>query len=262
MVEDTPKPVPKNPVIEEQERVRASLHAVKKKVGVHSGKGGVGKTFIACNLALLLRADGFEVGLLDADVDCPNVPAFLNRTDDLEIDSEGRITPIVHHGVRIVSTGFVQKDDEPFIVRGPIKHKVLVDFFEKTQWGPLDYLIIDFPPGTSDAPLSAMQLSGLDGVILVTTPQKESVADVRRAAGMARKLGVPIIGLIENMAGEVFGSVGEELAKGLAIPFLGTIPLSHGIAQANSQGQAVLLVLEECAPIAKRLLAAVARSPA
>ena len=232
------KPVPKkNPQDEEISRVRGALTNIKYKIGVHSGKGGVGKTFVACNLAMTLAAEGYQVGLLDADVDCPNVPTFLNLHADLGMDEAGRIVPLLYKHMKVVSTGFIQQEDEPLIVRGPIKHRVLTDFLELALWGPLDYLIIDFPPGTSDVPLSAMQYVDLTGVLIVSTPQKESIADATRAVHMARKLGVPILGLIENMSGEVFGHAGEALAKKLGIAFLGSIPLSKEIRELSDRAE-------------------------
>jgi len=231
-------------VTEERERIHERLAGVGKRIGVHSGKGGVGKTFVAANIALLLASEGHQVGLLDADIDCPNVHEFLNIEERHTINDAGQIIPITHPhftNLRIASTGFLQERGEPLIIRGPIKHRILTDFLEKTAWGPLDYLIIDFPPGTSDVPLSAMQFAGLTGVVLVTTPQKEAVADVTRAAGMARKLDVPITGLIANMEGDVFGYAGETLAKTLAVPFLGSIPLSKTIRECNDHGECAFL---------------------
>lgn len=232
-----PKAPSKSPVQEEQERIRAKIQGIKRKIGVHSGKGGVGKTFVACNLAMTLAAEGYQVGLLDADIDCPNVHRFLNLESELHMDDSGKLVPLRYKSVKIVSTGFINPQEEAMIIRGPIKHRVLTDFLEVTEWGPLDYLIIDFPPGTSDVPLSAMQFADLTGVVLVTTPHKESVADVTRAAAMARKLDVPILGLIENMSGEIFGSVGEKVAEKLGVPFLGSIPLSKEIRELSEQGE-------------------------
>jgi ATP-binding protein involved in chromosome partitioning len=239
--EHKPKPAPKNPVVEEQERIRGKLKDIKIKIGVHSGKGGVGKTFVACNLAMTLAAEGYQVGLLDADIDCPNVNEFLNLKGDLLMHENGKLVPLRHKNIKVVSTGSIQPPGEPLIIRGPIKHRVLTDFMEVADWGPLDYLVIDFPPGTSDVPLSAMQMADLTGVILVTTPQKESVVDVTRAAGMARKMDIPIIGLIANMEGEVFGHVGEELAKKLQIPFIGSIPLAKEIRELSDKAEPAFL---------------------
>jgi ATP-binding protein involved in chromosome partitioning len=225
----------------EQERIKRALSTIQHRIGIHAGKGGVGKTFLACNLALLLRSEGFEVGLLDADVDCPNVHEYFGVQHELEMDGAGRIIPFVHQGVKIVSTGFIQPPNEPLVIRGPIKHRVLLDFLERAAWGPLDYLIIDFPPGTSDVPLSAMQYANLTGLLLVTTPQREALADARRASAMARQLGVPILGLIENMSGEIFGSRETSFAKELSVPFLGSIPLDKKYRSVTEAGESVFL---------------------
>jgi ATP-binding protein involved in chromosome partitioning len=242
VLQDDAAPQPKvNPQEQEQARVKGALKSITKKIGVHSGKGGVGKTFVACNLAMALAAEGHAVGLLDADVDCPNVPQFLNLKAEVQMDDEGKIVPLLHKGIKILSTGFIQPDGEPLIIRGPIKHRVLTDFLELGRWGELDYLIIDFPPGTSDVPLSAMQYADLTGVILVTTPHKESIADVTRACHMARKLGIPIIGLIENMSGDIFGSKGEQVAQHLNVPYLGSIPLRKDIRELAEQGEPAFL---------------------
>lgn len=254
------RPAPEKPamqhVTEERERIHARLASVGKRIGIHSGKGGVGKTFVAANVAMLLASEGHSVGLLDADIDCPNVHEFLGVHERHTIDDAGRIVPIRHPrfpNLVIASTGFLQERGEPLIVRGPIKHRILTDFLEKTAWGPLDYLVIDFPPGTSDVPLSAMQFAKLDGVVLVTTPHKEAVADVTRAAGMARKLDVPIYGLVANMEGDVFGVVGETLSKTLGVPFLGSIPLSKTIRETNERGECALLT-DELEALASQLL--------
>lgn len=209
-----------------------------KKIAIHSGKGGVGKTFISINIAYSLSG---SVGLIDADVDCPNVSKFLLLNSMLS-KINNRIIPIIHNNVKIVSSDlFNPMNEDPLIIRGPIKHRILVEFLNSVEWGHLDYQIIDLPPGTADVPLSAMQLSAIDGLILVTTPLKESILDTTRAANMAKKLGIKIIGLIENMSGEIFGTNGAEIAKKLQIPFLGSIPLSQKIAKINQEGKIAFL---------------------
>ncbi|MGV8085877.1 MAG: P-loop NTPase [Candidatus Bilamarchaeum sp.] len=211
------------------------------KLGIHSGKGGVGKTFTSINLAYLLTNAGFKVGILDADIDCPNVPKFLGLSS-LMTKNGNKYEPLVHRGVKIASTALLNPNSEsPIIIRGPIKHRMLIDLLQNTNWGEIDYLIIDLPPGTADVPLSAMQLSALDGLILVTMPTKESLIDTTRAANMAKKLSVNIIGLIENMSGEIFGNRGEEFANRLEIPYLGSIPLSKETAQLNDQSKIAFL---------------------
>ncbi len=232
---------PMQHVMEERERIAKSLRKFTKRIGVHSGNGGVGKTFIACAIARLLLDDGNSVALIDADVDCPNVPASLGIKEHMTIDDAGLLQPVRAHGLEIASTGFLQEDGEPLIIRGPIKHRILTDFVEKVAWHPHDMLIIDFPPGTSDVPLSAMQFLDLTGVVLVTSPQRESLADVRRAAAMARKLNVPILGLIINMEGAVFGSVPESFGAELGVPIIARIPLAQWIREAAEANEPVLL---------------------
>ncbi len=207
------------------------------KLGVHSGKGGVGKTFVSVNIAYSLSSLGYKVGLLDADIDCPNVSKFLSikgiATKDATV-----MHPVLHEGVKVISTALLNPQSEsPIIIRGPIKHNMLVSFLGSVDWGELDFLIIDLPPGTADVPLSAMQLSALDGLVLVTAPTKESLLDTARACNMAKKLGIRIIGLVENMSGEIFGSRGEEAARRLDVPYLGTIPLTKKTAQMNEGGR-------------------------
>ena len=213
---------------------KAKLKAYK--LGVHSGKGGVGKTFLSVNLAYSLSSIGFRVGLLDADIDCPNVSRFLSM-GGMAVKEASVIRPAVHNGVKIVSTALLNPGSEnPIIIRGPIKHNMLVSFLNAVDWGELDFLVIDLPPGTADVPLSAMQLSALDGLVLVSAPTKESLLDTARACNMAKKLDVKILGLLENMSGEVFGSHGDEMARRLDVPYLGTIPLSKKTAQINERG--------------------------
>ncbi len=206
------------------------------KLGVHSGKGGVGKTFVSVNLAYSLARSGLRVGILDADIDCPNVPRFL-AMKGIAAKEAGRVSPVVHDGVKVISTALLNPmSEEPIIIRGPIKHNMLVTFLGSVEWGELDFLVIDLPPGTADVPLSAMQLSALDGLILVSAPTKESLLDTARACSMAKKLGVKVLGLLENMSGEVFGSHGEEAARRLGVPYLGTIPLSKETASISERG--------------------------
>ncbi len=227
----------KDPITQEKERLLESVKDIPVRVGVHAGKGGVGKTFLSVQLALALQDAGKSVGLLDADVDCPNIPTALNEKAELHVTESGKLRPILHEGVKVVSTGFMQDEGEPLIIRGPIKHRLLTDFIEKTDWGALDALVIDFPPGTSDVPLSAMQVANLTGVILVSTPSRSALGDLKRAAAMAKKLGVRVYGVIENMSGDVFGQGGaEEVAKELGLPFICRIPLSKEIGEKAEEG--------------------------
>ncbi len=245
----------------EQERalVAKNLAGVRRRIGVHSGKGGVGKTFLSANLACALAAAGKRVGLLDADVDCPNVARFFNIRDiALTGTEEGRIHPLEYRGMRIVSTHFLTDDPKlPMIVRGPIKHKVLAELLSQVEWGELDVLITDLPPGTADVPMSSMLIGALDGIIVVTTPQKESLMDARKSALMARDLDVPVLGVVENMAGDAFGSgAGASLAQELGVPLLASIPLMREIRELSEQGQAALVERDELRSLASRIGAA------
>ena len=235
---------PKDPITQEQERLLKAIKHIPRRIGVHAGKGGVGKTFVATQLAPTLAQQGKTVGLIDADVDCPNVPEAYGITGDLRFSESGKLIPLTHNGVRIVSTGFMQDPDNPIIIRGPIKHRLLTDFIEKTDWADIDTLIFDFPPGTSDVPLSAMQVANLTGIILVTTPEKSSIRDAKRAAGMAARTEVPLLGVVENMAGEVFGEgAGETLAQELGVPFIARIPLTKELRETAEKG--LLAVTED-----------------
>jgi ATP-binding protein involved in chromosome partitioning len=230
-----------DPITSEKKRLYEAIKHIPKRIGIHAGKGGVGKTFLSTQLALLYVSQGKKVGLLDADVDCPNVPSAYNLDTDMTVDDNGKLEPVIYKGVKVASTGFMQKADESLIIRGPIKHRLLTDFIEKTNWGELDYLFFDFPPGTSDVPLSAMQVANLTGIILITTPQKEALQDCRRAVHMARKIGTPILGLVENMAGPIFGEgTVQKLAKELDLELLTSIPLSQEIREKAESGKLAL----------------------
>lgn len=232
------KQTPSNP-FEDQKKSVSRLECFR--IGIHSGKGGVGKTFVSVNLAYSLKNSGFSVGLLDADIDCPNVSTFLNVKIPAQKNGTS-LSPILHNGVFFISTGSLNPTSEnPIVIRGPIKHNMLYNFLVNTKWPQLDYLIIDLPPGTADVPLSAMQLSALNGLILVCAPTKESRIDTIRAANMAKSLSVPILGLIENFSGEVFGSIGQNLASDLGVPFLGSIPLSKSIANLSNESKIAFL---------------------
>ncbi len=229
------------------------------KLGIHSGKGGVGKTFVSINIAYSLTTLGFKVGILDADIDCPNVPKFLGISK-LMAKTGSMYEPVFHNGVKIASTALLNPSSEsPIIIRGPIKHRMLLDLLQNTNWGEIDYLIIDLPPGTADVPLSAMQTSALDGLILVTTPTKESLIDTTRAANMAKKLAIPILGLVENMSGEIFGQKGSEFAKRLEVPYLGSIPLSREIVKLNEESRIAFLENPELFEVRKQITSSFVR---
>jgi ATP-binding protein involved in chromosome partitioning len=228
--EQTPQEQARLEAIKRQwgQRRRISQHfkGIRHKVAVYSGKGGVGKTTVAINLAVTLAQQGHKVGILDADVDCPNVVQALNADEKPEYE-DGEFLPPEKWGVKVLSMGFFQKDPQEAIIwRGPMIHNAITQFLEQTRWGELDYLVTDLPPGTSDAPLTIMQNLPLDGFVIVTTPQELSKTDARRSINMVRKLNLPVLGIVENFSGAVFGEgAGEELAREMELPFLGRIAL-------------------------------------
>jgi len=238
---------------EEQFRQRRAVAekmcAVKRKYLVLSGKGGVGKSTVAVNLALSLAALGRRVGLLDVDIHGPSIPTMLGVEGE-SLGARGEeIVPLEVAGMKVVSIGFLLREkDQAVIWRGPLKYSVIRQFLGEVAWGGLDYLVVDSPPGTGDEPLGVAQLIGrLDGGIIVTTPQRVSLTDVRKSVTFCRKVGVPVTGVIENMSGFVCPSCGEttyifkrgggrEMAGEMGIPFLGTIPLDPAIVEAGEEG--------------------------
>ena len=211
---------------QQKRQVTQRLSGIKTKVAVYSGKGGVGKTTIAVNLAAALASEGKRVGLLDVDIDCPNVTKVMGISDR-PIYENGNIIPSERFGVKVVSMAFFQENEEEAIIwRGPMIHNAINQFLQMTDWGDLDYLVVDLPPGTSDAPLTVMQALPLDGFVVVTTPQQLANLDARRCINMIRKLKVNVLGVVENYTGEIFGHGGtDELTKELELNFLGSIAL-------------------------------------
>ena len=211
---------------QQRREITDRLGRIKAKLGVYSGKGGVGKTTVAVNLAVSLAKQGHAVGLLDADIDCPNAARAIGVTEPPEMEDNQFIPPEVH-GVKVMSMGFFQKNEEEAIIwRGPMIHNAINQFLQNTDWGDLDYLIVDLPPGTSDAPLTIMQVLQLDGFLVVTTPQSLAKLDAKRSINMIKKMNVNVLGVVENLSGGVFGSgAGEELAKETDLPFLGRLEL-------------------------------------
>ena len=212
---------------EQKRNIATALGRIKHKIGVYSGKGGVGKTTIAVNLAVTLAQEGSSVGVLDVDIDCPNVVRAMKVAEPPMVDEDKRMVPPVQFGVQVMSMGFFQqKEEEAIIWRGPMVHNAINQLLQSTSWGDLDYLIVDLPPGTSDAPLTIMQTLDLDGFIVVTTPQELAKIDAMRSINMIRTLHVKVLGVVENFSGDVFGQgAGEELGKELDIPFLGRLDL-------------------------------------
>ena len=228
------------------------IPGVKNIIAVASGKGGVGKSTVAANLALALRKYG-QVGLLDADVYGPSAPLLMGtETAQPVVTEERRITPVEAHGLRMISMGFFIEKDKPVIWRGPMVTKLVAEFIKNVEWGELDYLVLDLPPGTGDVQLTLAQQLAMNGGVIVTTPQEVALADVRRGVKMFNQVNVPVIGLVENMSGhtctacghetDVFGrDGGEKLASELAIPFLGRIGLVAGV---GAQGDAGVPIVE------------------
>ncbi len=225
------------------------MDKIKHKIMVASGKGGVGKSTVAVNLARALCDKGYKVGVLDADITGPNIPKLLGVEDDkLQMGPDG-ITPIDARGVKLVSMAFVLSNpDSAVIWRGPMKMVAIRQFMADVTWGDLDFLIIDLPPGTSDEPLSVIQLiPDLSGAIIVTTPQEVALLDSRKAVNMVKTMNVPVLGIIENMSGlrcphcgevlDIFKTGGgEKASKDLGIPFLGAIPLDLDVTPLGDKG--------------------------
>ena len=212
---------------EQRRNIANALSQIRHKIGVYSGKGGVGKTTVAVNLAATLAYDGATVGILDVDIDCPNVVRAMKISEPPLVGEDGRMVPSERFGVKVMSMGFFQQnEDEAIIWRGPMVHNAINKLLQSTDWGELDYLVIDLPPGTSDAPLTVMQTLDMDGFMVVTTPQELAVVDAKRSINMIRKLQVTVLGVVENFSGEVFGSgAGETLASELGLRFLGRLDL-------------------------------------
>jgi ATP-binding protein involved in chromosome partitioning len=244
---------------------RAPVEGVKNIIAVGAGKGGVGKTTVAVNLAVALARRGSRVALLDADMYGPNVPIMLGLQTQLETDGK-KIVPAERYGLQVVSLGFLTPDDAPVIWRGPMLHGAVTQFFRDVRWTDVDYLIVDMPPGTGDIALSLGQSVPVAGAVVVTTPQSVSIADTRRAVLMYRKLNIPVLGLIENMShfvcagcgreSNIFGNGGgEELATAMSVPFLGRIPLYEPVRSGGDSGVPIVIG-EPDSPAARALIAA------
>ena len=244
---------------EQRRAIESSLEGIKTKIGVYSGKGGVGKTTVAVNLAVTLAQDGASVGIFDVDIDCPNVVRAMKVAEPPEVGEDNRLTPPERFGVSVMSMGFFQKKEEEAIIwRGPMIHNAINQLLQSTDWGKLDYLLIDLPPGTSDSPLTVMQTITVDGFVVVTTPQELAKMDAMRSINMIRTLNVDVLGVVENFAGPIFGSgAGEDLAREMQLPFLGRLDLREDYRDTSRP--TVLnsaTVLEEYREIASRTKAA------
>jgi ATP-binding protein involved in chromosome partitioning len=247
---------------------RAPVEGVKNIIAVGAGKGGVGKTTVAVNLAIALSQAGGRVGMIDGDIYGPNVPIMLGISTQLTTDGQ-KIVPAEQYGIQLVSMAFLTSDDSPVIWRGPMLHGVVQQFFREVRWRDIDYLVIDLPPGTGDVALSLSQSVPVSGSVVVTTPQTVSVADTRRAVRMYQKLNVPTLGLVENMShfvcpgcgheSDLFGKGGgEALAAELGIPFLGRIPLYEPIRVGGDTGVPIVVGQPDC-PAARAFRAAAER---
>jgi len=250
---------------------RQSVQGVKNIIAVGAGKGGVGKTTVAVNLALALAKCGSKVGLIDADIYGPNVPIMLGMKAQLTTDGQ-KIVPAEKYGLQVISMGFLTADDAPIIWRGPMLHGALQQFFREVRWVALDYLVVDLPPGTGDVTLTLSQTVPVAGAIVVTTPQQVSLADSRRAVAMYKKLNIPPIGIIENMSyfactncgheADIFGhGGGERLASELGVPFAGRIPIYQPIREGSDAG-VPLMISEPESPAGRAFMAAAERTAA
>jgi ATP-binding protein involved in chromosome partitioning len=225
-------------------------------IAVSSGKGGVGKSTVAVNLAIALARRGLKVGLMDADIYGPNLPRMFGLFER-PLVVKGRIQPLEAFGVRMISLGLIVERDAPAIWRGPIIMKVIQQFLRDVEWGTLDYLIVDMPPGTGDAQLSLVQSVTVSGAVIVTTPQEVAVGDALRGARMFERVNVPVLGIVENMSGftdpagkrwDFFGSGGgQRLADEVGVPLLGQVPLDPELAGLADRGRPVLEALPDSA---------------
>jgi ATP-binding protein involved in chromosome partitioning len=214
---------------------------IRNVIAVASGKGGVGKSTIAANLSIALSNCGARVGLMDADIYGPNIPTMMG-INRMPAPRDNKLIPAESFGVKIMSMGFLVKPGQPLIWRGPMLVSAIRQFISEVEWGELDYLIIDLPPGTGDVPLSLAQALPLSGVVIVTIPQSVSLEDASRGLEMFKTLNVPILGVVENMRGEVFGvGGGEDMAKIANVPFLGAIPMESGVRVGGDTGEPVLV---------------------
>jgi ATP-binding protein involved in chromosome partitioning len=237
---------------------KVTVPGVRNIIAVSSGKGGVGKSTVAVNLAVSLALDGARVGLMDADVYGPNVPLMLGASEAQPqvVANENKLIPVEAYGVKMMSMALLQPGDKPMVVRGPILHGLVRQFLSDVRWGELDYLIVDMPPGTGDVQLSLAQLVPVQGAVLVTTPQEVAVADVRRALRMFEMVSVPVLGVVENMSYfvapdtgtryDIFGAGGgERLATQYNVPFLGAVPLGMDVREAGDKGVPVVVSLPD-----------------
>jgi ATP-binding protein involved in chromosome partitioning len=250
---------------------KAPIEGVKNLITVASGKGGVGKTTVAVNLAIALKNLGSSVGLLDADVYGPNVPVMLGTNEQPRAVDERTIIPVEAYGVRMISMGLLNPGDKPMIWRGPMLHSVIQQFLRSVRWGELEYLIVDLPPGTGDVQLTLVQSVPITGAVIVTTPSIVALADVRKAVEMFRQVNTEILGVVENMSYfscphcngriDVFGhGEGQSMARMFGVPFLGEIEIDPQIRIGGDTGKPVASLGENA--LAARSIYAMARAVA
>ena len=231
---------------------KVSIPGVRNIIAVSSGKGGVGKSTVAVNMAVALALDGARVGVMDADVYGPNVPIMLGAGQARPEIELNKLVPVEAYGVKLISMAVLQPGDKPLIVRGPILHGLVKQFLSDVKWGELDYLIVDMPPGTGDVQLSLAQLVPVQGAVLVTTPQEVALVDVRRALRMFETVAVPVLGVVENMSYfiapdtgqryDIFGKGGgERLAGEYGVPFLGSVPMGIEVREGGDTGVPVVV---------------------
>ena len=223
-------------------RIKDQLgQSFRNTIAVSSGKGGVGKSTVAVNLAIALAQSGARVGLLDADILGPNVPMMMG-VDQMPPPRNRKMVPAENFGVKFISMAFLVKPDQPLIWRGPMLHSAIRQLLTDVEWGELDYLIVDLPPGTSDAQLTLAQVLPLSGTIVITQPMQVAAADALRGLKMFEKLEVPILGVVENMSGDFFGTgAGERLANDYETEFLGSVPMDANVRVGGDSGEPIVV---------------------
>lgn len=249
-------PAPGAPAGAQPVPVAPSIAGIGKVIAVSSGKGGVGKSTVAANIAIALAQAGHRIGVMDADIYGPNIPRMFGLFEKPPVRG-GRIIPLEAHGVKLISLGFLMDRDAPVIWRGPIIMKVITQFLNDVEWSGLDFLIVDLPPGTGDAQLSLVQTTQVAGGVIVTTPQEMAVGDALRGAKMFERVQVPVLGVIENMSGmtlpsgeriELFGAGGgRRLAEELGVPLLAQVPLQPGMTEHADRGRPIVVAEPESA---------------
>ena len=229
-----------------------ALPGVSKIIAVGSGKGGVSKTTVAVNLAIALSKLGHKVGLIDADIYGPNVPTMMGSTQQPAVGAGNMIQPIERHGLKTISIGYISPGDKPLVMRGPMLHQIIRQFLQQVDWGQLDYLIVDLPPGTGDVVISLVQTVPLTGAVVVSTPSDVALEDARKALEMFGQVNVPVLGIVENMSHftcphchheiDIFSKGGaERTAQQFNVPFLGSIELIPAIREGGDKGLPVTL---------------------